>query len=620
MAADGNDWINPSFVLQKTGGTPNAQNKIIAYAKSTANEGPWTAFGDAAVLPPSGDKLDYISWAPYHWPDCNWCAGARTHLSTGGNRTNTDGSDDPSADTGSDGEGDDEEGGNSDGDGTDDSDSAELPSLNLPIPIPFAHRKMHRRIRHFAHAHAEERAVLDEPDGDKLEISGKDIPDVGSLLSITTLPTTIVPGADPSSTDGNGNFASGSAEAAENARKTQTAQSKPDTTSVPKGKSTQDASPSKTTAGRSGCTPSPSKSLPPSATWTACPYVVRDGQLNPDVRTLNGVNAIVDVTQSIIYNGLSSVLSGSETAAQYAAKFMQVFFLDSTTGIHPRIEYGQLIRGPGAQTGQFLGLIDFRGMVKLANAVQIFRTAKTPAWTASLDTQMTAWTKQYVKWMQMDPIGQKALSAPKWFQDQIAASGEQPFEAVRTRPFHYRCFNIEAMITNAKLGDQLGLDFWTAQSKYGATIKDALDFVLQKGPGKEDVTDIFPLVAAVAVAYGDPDGKYMAYLRNTDQSFMAAPYYYYNQQGALTKAPSVNAKGKRAKGPDGTDEQQPLKSVDKSLAPTPTDVPLATPTIPWKCPAVFATETAVQLDDGVYVSCDELKHFYGYAVDTATDT
>jgi len=34
------------------------------------------------------------------------------------------------------------------------------------------------------------------------------------------------------------------------------------------------------------------------------------------------------------------------------------------------------------------------------------------------------------------------------FLDQVAASGEQPFEAVRTRPFHYRCFNLEAMIVS----------------------------------------------------------------------------------------------------------------------------------------------------------------------------
>lgn len=32
------------------------------------------------------------------------------------------------------------------------------------------------------------------------------------------------------------------------------------------------------------------------------------------------------------------------------------------------------------------------------------------------------------------------------FQDQIAQSGEQPFEAIRTRPFHYRGFNLEALI------------------------------------------------------------------------------------------------------------------------------------------------------------------------------
>lgn len=32
------------------------------------------------------------------------------------------------------------------------------------------------------------------------------------------------------------------------------------------------------------------------------------------------------------------------------------------------------------------------------------------------------------------------------FMDQLAASGEQPFEAVRTRPYHYRCFNLEALI------------------------------------------------------------------------------------------------------------------------------------------------------------------------------
>lgn len=46
------------------------------------------------------------------------------------------------------------------------------------------------------------------------------------------------------------------------------------------------------------------------------------------------------------------------------------------------------------------------------------------------------------------------------FADQVAKSGEQPFEAVRTRPYHYRCFNLEAMIVSAHFfsGRSLSLD------------------------------------------------------------------------------------------------------------------------------------------------------------------
>lgn len=37
------------------------------------------------------------------------------------------------------------------------------------------------------------------------------------------------------------------------------------------------------------------------------------------------------------------------------------------------------------------------------------------------------------------------------FMDHIAASGEQPFEAVRANPYHYRCFNLEAMIVSGNV-------------------------------------------------------------------------------------------------------------------------------------------------------------------------
>lgn len=148
--------------------------------------------------------------------------------------------------------------------------------------------------------------------------------------------------------------------------------------------------------------------------WTSCPYVVKDGQINPDVRFLQGVSTIVDATQSILYNALSSVLSGDSNAAQLATSFIQNYFLSSSTGMHPRVQYGQVIRGPGTQVGQFLGVLDIRGMVKVANAVEIMRAEKSSSWSSSADTHLVSWARQYAQWMQTSSnIGQKALSAPK---------------------------------------------------------------------------------------------------------------------------------------------------------------------------------------------------------------
>jgi hypothetical protein len=42
------------------------------------------------------------------------------------------------------------------------------------------------------------------------------------------------------------------------------------------------------------------------------------------------------------------------------------------------------------------------------------------------------------------------------FMDHIATSGEQPFEAVRANPYHYRCFNLEAMIVSQRTVVRLG--------------------------------------------------------------------------------------------------------------------------------------------------------------------
>lgn len=238
-----------------------------------------------------------------------------------------------------------------------------------------------------------------------------------------------------------------------------------------------------TAAKKSSCTPSPTKSLAPSATWTTCPYVSRDGQVNPDVRTLNGPGAINSVSQSVLYNALSFCFTKTTTYSQNVASFIDTFFLNPSTKMNPNMNFGQIVRGPGpdGRQGTFTGVLDLRGLVKIVNAISMVKACQSSDWTDARNKAMTAWMGQYAGWLTDSPLGKMTASRPnnhgtffvsqlvaakmfandnngaatvlrnffaRQFLDQIAASGEQPFEAVRTRPYHYRCFNLEALIVN----------------------------------------------------------------------------------------------------------------------------------------------------------------------------
>jgi len=103
------------------------------------------------------------------------------------------------------------------------------------------------------------------------------------------------------------------------------------------------------------------------------------------------------------------------------------------------------------------------------------------------------------------------------YKGQIASDGNQPMEATRSRPYHYRNFNIAGMITNARLlkyADPTSNDWNTTSS--GATIQTAVDFLMATNPGvthETNVTaEIYPNVEAVAATYGDPQGKYGRFL------------------------------------------------------------------------------------------------------------
>ncbi|OBZ78723.1 hypothetical protein A0H81_00669 [Grifola frondosa] len=584
VSADSNDWVAVDYVLLQSGSgassdTANARQSIISKAGSSAKSGPWSIVTKGGIAPPSKDTHDYLSWAPYHWPDCNWCSKGTNHLS--GPDSGGDGTPDGSYENGG------LDGPDSDGDGNAET-LFEFPFVKRG-GSPFSAHRMIRR-NHAERARASPLPV-DISERSSSDNDGSEPPNHAVVLDILPLPadgdTPSLP-AQPPPVDAPPAIPSGS----------QT------TTRTVAGTPAPAQAPAKTQNGdRSSCTPSPTKSMAPSATWTQCPYKVQDGKVNPDHSPSRRPRSIL------------RTLLTSSTPSAWA--------------------------GRGTPMGTFTGILDLRGIVKVVNSILLLKASGSPDWTSSRDKAMTAWMGKYISWLQVSVIGKETaskannhlsfyvsqLAAAKMFVgdkdgaadtlkgyfasqylDQIAASGEQPFEAVRTRPYHYRCFNLEAMITNAKLGDQLGFNFWSAKSKYGATIQTAVDYAMAQDPKGEDVSDIFPHVAAVAAAYGDPKGKYKTFLQQKCIGYQSQPFYFYDQTVALPNSPAAHSGHSRR-----DDIVDSLLRVDtfgaENMLSTMTSA--ANLTIPFECPAVFDDAPQVEIEDDLFVTCDELKPFYG---------
>ncbi len=149
--------------------------------------------------------------------------------------------------------------------------------------------------------------------------------------------------------------------------------------------------------------------------WTTCPYVVRDGKVNPDTDMLVGPDNTQHMSQSVIYNAIAFTLQKTAKYSQNVAKSIDTFFLSTTTGMNPNVNFGQLVRGPGKdhQIGSFTGILDLRGIVKVVNGIQLLRNGKSSDWTTARQQAMTSWMTSYVGWLQGSTIGKETASKAK---------------------------------------------------------------------------------------------------------------------------------------------------------------------------------------------------------------
>ena len=123
------------------------------------------------------------------------------------------------------------------------------------------------------------------------------------------------------------------------------------------------------------------------------------------------------MTQTVFYSAVTHVLTeGSKSAySQHAGTALDDYFISSPLGMHPNMNFGQIVRGPGqkGQQGTFTGILDLRGIVRIINGVLVLRAAGGDAWSKPRDDGFRAWTLSYVNWLQSNSAAKQAAASPK---------------------------------------------------------------------------------------------------------------------------------------------------------------------------------------------------------------
>jgi hypothetical protein len=222
------------------------------------------------------------------------------------------------------------------------------------------------------------------------------------------------------------------------------------------------------------------------------PYIQRDGEINPsskdnDSDSMRMQSFCRDVgTLTTAY-----FLSGDGRYADRAALLLRTWFITPATRMNPNLNYGQGI--PGKTSGRGIGIIDTRNFWQITDGIGLI--AASGALSPAEQTALTQWFSDYLTWLLTSANGREEAAATnnhgsfydaqvvnlalftrntalakstlgtamsKRMPVQFDASGKEPMELSRTRPFHYSVFNLVAFMRLAHYGTTAGVDIWGA--------------------------------------------------------------------------------------------------------------------------------------------------------------
>lgn len=243
------------------------------------------------------------------------------------------------------------------------------------------------------------------------------------------------------------------------------------------------------------------------------PFVRRDGESYPGAFHEHRT-AMRSVRRAIALLAEHYLRTRESCFAEEACRYAHGFFLDSKTGMMPRLEYAQAI--PGITPGRGTGIIDTLHIGEVPVAFMALESSVAGDERASGQVRETAaalreWFSEYLSWMRSSPNGveerDKANNhAVAWtvqtaifsrftsdvvalnearertvgthITDQMAPDGSFPLELERTKPYSYSLFNLDLIATLCHVLSERPSSLWHYATDDGRGPARGVDFMV----------------------------------------------------------------------------------------------------------------------------------------------
>ncbi|RNL55839.1 alginate lyase family protein [Pedobacter jejuensis] len=251
------------------------------------------------------------------------------------------------------------------------------------------------------------------------------------------------------------------------------------------------------------------------------PYINRDGLTNPDNFVAHR-KAMIRFSKIIGALASAYKITGNESYVKHALKHFQAWFINSETLMNPNLLFAQAVKGKF--TGRNYGIIDTIHLMEVAQGALVMENAKSFDKTSLKGIKK--WFADYLIWLNTSKPGiqektvknnhatcwaMQVASFAKLCKDeamldslrtsyktillpnQMGTDGSFPLETVRTKPYGYSIFNLDAMTMLCQILSTPKDNLWKFETADGKSIRKGLDYLYpyisdkSKWPLKADV-------------------------------------------------------------------------------------------------------------------------------------